>query len=237
MKMSFLSILFLLIGFQLFGGKTYTLTIKVLGRDSNLPIENTRIIAIINDVKKEVGVTNKKGEFVFADLTEKDIKIEIISQTENYRDNTLYFFNPKRVDKEEVIYLRPTYIAEKRAYKVIDDKYGEEKDKISDFEKDTLNFKIAEPKGGLESFRTFINKNLEYPQESIEMGESGMIIVSFVVQKDGQITHVEIKKSVSIYLDEEAIRVIRKSDRWNPATYKGESVKSHVQIPIRFSIN
>jgi protein TonB len=69
------------------------------------------------------------------------------------------------------------------------------------------------------------------------MAESGVVYVAFVVQKDGQITHVEIKKGVSIYLDEEAIRVIRKSDKWNAATYKGEFVKSYVQIPIRFSIN
>lgn len=237
MKISFLTFIFLFVGFQLFGAKTYTLTIKVIGRDSNLPIENARIVTTINDVKKEVGVTNKNGEFVLSGLTEKEIDIKVISQTENYRDNFLNFFNPKRVDQEETIYLRSTYLKEKRAYELIDSSYGQEKSEISEYEKDSINFKMPEPKEGMDAFRKFINQHIEYPQESVEMGESGLVIVSFVIQADGQVTHVKVKKGASIYLDEEAIRIIRKSNKWNAATYKGKPIKSHVQIPITFSLN
>ncbi len=236
MKAAFFCFLFLFSSLQLLGAKTYELKIEVIGRGSNSPIENAKIFTLINNVKTEVGTTNKKGEFTMSDLTEKEFTIEVISQNENYRNNTIYYNNSKRSNDKIVIYLSQTYFQEKIADKQMDDKYDGSFE-VAEYEKDTVNFVMSEPVGGYNALMKFISENLRYPEESLEKGETGRVMIAFIVQADGQITHVTIKKGVSIYLDDEAIRVVRKFPKWTPATYKGQAVRSHILIPLNFSLN
>lgn len=63
------------------------------------------------------------------------------------------------------------------------------------------------------------------------------MIVRFVVERDGQISHVEMPRSVHPLLDAEAIRVVKAMPKWIPGREKGEPVAVHYSLPITFRLN
>ena len=69
-----------------------------------------------------------------------------------------------------------------------------------------------------------------YPCESI----IGRIIVSFVVNENGQVTDPVIKRSLDPILDKEAIRIVKSMPRWIPGESKGKKVKVRYTLPFQF---
>ncbi|MDC0459981.1 energy transducer TonB [Crocinitomicaceae bacterium] len=84
---------------------------------------------------------------------------------------------------------------------------------------------------------TYIYQNVVYPQTSIEMNEQGRVFLSFVVEKDGSITNVVVERGVSVDLDREAKRVLRKMPNWIPAKSGGKLVRFRARLPINFQLN
>ena len=81
----------------------------------------------------------------------------------------------------------------------------------------------------------YLKKTVKYPQESVFFRESGAAWISFVVEIDGSVTDVVVKnKSLSKSLQEEAIRVIKASPKWNPGSKSGELVRSTKNVKINF---
>lgn len=98
--------------------------------------------------------------------------------------------------------------------------------------------KAASFKGGDGALMEFLQTNLNYPNSAINKNWQGRVLVKFVVDTLGHISNVEIQKSSGYpILDEEAIRVIKKTDgKYTPAEINGKKVKSYCQIPILFKI-
>jgi len=88
--------------------------------------------------------------------------------------------------------------------------------------------------GDLNSFRTWVEKNLEYPPVAAENGISGKVYVQFAVNSKGDVVDVKILRSVDSSLDKESIRVIMSSPKWNPAKQGGKAVKQQFVIPLSF---
>ena len=57
-----------------------------------------------------------------------------------------------------------------------------------------------------------------------------------VVEKDGSISKVIVKRGVSRELDAEAVRVVSLMPKWKPATIKGEIVRSYYRLPVHFAL-
>ncbi len=85
-----------------------------------------------------------------------------------------------------------------------------------------------------EYFRQWIQENLRYPQRAAEAGLSGTVIVQFVVEADGSISNVEVVRGVDRSLDEEAVRVIENSPRWEPGYQRDDPVRVRFTFPISF---
>ena len=91
--------------------------------------------------------------------------------------------------------------------------------------------------GGPDSEREllkFVSKNLHYPEQAEEAGISGTVIVSFVINTNGEVTNVRPLNSVHPLLDREAVRVIYKMPPWIPGKQDGKPVKVYFVVPIRF---
>jgi len=100
----------------------------------------------------------------------------------------------------------------------------------------TVFMKNAEFPGGAPGFLRFLNENLKYPKSAIKKDIQGTVIVLFMVTKDGKVTDLEVVQSVDKRLDEEAIRVIRKAPRWEPAIQGGIPVDSYCKQPIVYRL-
>jgi len=92
-------------------------------------------------------------------------------------------------------------------------------------------------KGGIEGFSKYLSGSIHYPSYEREHNIQGRVIISFVVEKDGKTVDAKVVKSVSLGLDQEAMRVINNSPRWVPGTMFGKPVRIMYSVPISFSLN
>lgn len=88
------------------------------------------------------------------------------------------------------------------------------------------------------SWPQFLKSNLSYPEESRVFNEEGTIYLSFVVDKNGGISNVEVLpgSAKSKALQKEALRVLKSSPKWKPAIHEGEKVKSLKKVQINFKL-
>ena len=84
--------------------------------------------------------------------------------------------------------------------------------------------------------KTWVYKYLRYPQEAVSEGIQGRVSVSFIVEKDGSVTHVEVDTGVDPRLDAEAVRVVSVSPKWIPGKIAGRSVRTRLVLPIDFRL-
>ncbi len=91
-------------------------------------------------------------------------------------------------------------------------------------------------KGGLKAFYRYLGAKIIYPSDEREKNIQGTVVIGFVVEKDGKLSDFKILNSVSSGLDNEALRVMRNSSLWIPATEFGRNVRVYYQIPISFSL-
>lgn len=87
--------------------------------------------------------------------------------------------------------------------------------------------------GGESGLKEFISRNLRYP----ETGESliGKVYVEFTVDTLGYVKDVEIKRGLTPFADQEAIRVV-KMLTFNPGTNYGLPVATKMILPISFTL-
>jgi periplasmic protein TonB len=85
--------------------------------------------------------------------------------------------------------------------------------------------------GGLEEFRNWVQKRTVYPVAAQDNGIQGKVYLSFIVERDGSVSHVTIVKGVDKLLDDEAIKAIMASPKWTPGLQRGRPVR------VRFTIN
>ncbi len=82
----------------------------------------------------------------------------------------------------------------------------------------------------------FVGENFVYSEAARQLKIQGRVIVQFVVEKDGQVSNVELLRGVDPWLDEEAIRVIRSLPNIQPASQRGKSVRMSFVVPIKIEL-
>jgi protein TonB len=102
------------------------------------------------------------------------------------------------------------------------------------FETPTIDAKFQ---GDYPAMMKFIGQNLNYPQEAINLHEFGVVYVSFVVEKNGEITNVAAVNKVAPSLEKEAIRLVRSFPTWIPGEVNLQKVRTRVRLPIRFELH
>jgi TonB family protein len=90
--------------------------------------------------------------------------------------------------------------------------------------------------GGLKEFYKYLEKNVHYPSVAVKSRTQGKVIVTFVVEKNGTIGNVKVKKGGSKEIDAEAVRVLKNSPKWMPGTQDGKPVGVIYSIPIDFEV-
>ena len=90
--------------------------------------------------------------------------------------------------------------------------------------------------GGNAALQRFIGNNVNYPQEAIDMGLQGKVVVKFVVNEKGKAVRPEVLKKVSPELDQAAIDVVNKLPLFTPGEQAGKKVKVWYIVPIDFKL-
>ena len=62
------------------------------------------------------------------------------------------------------------------------------------------------------------------------------VMIQFVVDKEGNVSDIRALTNIGYGLEEEAIRVIKKATKWEPAIQNGYKVKAYRRQPITFEV-
>ena len=81
-------------------------------------------------------------------------------------------------------------------------------------------------------------KNIVYPEKEKSFQIEGTLFVSFVVEKDGSVTEVQIIREVEEGkgFNSTAINAVKNLKKFSPAKMNGNPVRLRMTIPIKFSL-
>lgn len=94
--------------------------------------------------------------------------------------------------------------------------------------------KMPEFPGGSDTLYQWINHHLKYPKAALEEDRFGTVFCSFIVQKDGRITDINVRKSNYSDFDNEALRLLKLMPEWIPGRCNGALVDVKINFPIKF---
>jgi len=87
----------------------------------------------------------------------------------------------------------------------------------------------------------FIGQEIIYPKKARKNNVSGMVVVRFVIDKDGSIDDVEIVRDIGKGCGAEAARVVKlmneRGIQWIPGKHHGENVRVQFNLPVQFAFN
>jgi antitoxin component YwqK of YwqJK toxin-antitoxin module len=84
--------------------------------------------------------------------------------------------------------------------------------------------------GGIRAWSLYISKNVRYPSKAVDNNIEAIVRVQFIIDKEGKVSEVEALGNVDKLLAEEAVKLIRKSPKWEPAIQLNKPViYRHIQ--------
>jgi len=95
---------------------------------------------------------------------------------------------------------------------------------------------MAEPQGGRNAFKRYLEEQLQYPEQALENQVRGKVTVQFTVQPNGQLSDFQILKGLGYGCDEEVIRLIKEGPSWVPSKKNNRPVKEKVKIRLNFNL-
>ncbi|MBP3943493.1 TonB family protein [Sphingobacteriaceae bacterium WQ 2009] len=92
-----------------------------------------------------------------------------------------------------------------------------------------------EPPGGMKAFMGWVGSNYSYPNAALEQGVNGVVEVAFVVEKDGSLTDINVKRDLSYGTGQAAVALLKKAKKWKPGIQNGRPVRVAYTLPIRLN--
>ncbi|MDY5968873.1 MAG: TonB family protein [Bacteroidales bacterium] len=92
--------------------------------------------------------------------------------------------------------------------------------------------------GGEEALQAFLSSHLRYPEKASAEGIQGDVVVSFVVDTNGAISDIRIRKDIGGGCAPEAVRVVAEMPSWKPArNLQGKAIRAEAVVRVRFAID
>ena len=114
---------------------------------------------------------------------------------------------------------------------------GESQDSIGNiYTYDATNFEVQpEYPDGMQALRAYIAANYVYPKEAITNRVNGTVKVSFVINKNGEMTDLKVDEDLGYGTGEAALQILRKARKWSPGLQRGIPVRVAYNLPIRLN--
>jgi periplasmic protein TonB len=83
-------------------------------------------------------------------------------------------------------------------------------------------------------FHIWFQEQFKYPSEMKDRNIKKVVVI-FMVDKEGNVTQVNVKNCPNELLAQEISRVMRSSPRWNPAQRGGRNTNHYFQLPVNIN--
>jgi len=136
----------------------------------------------------------------------------------------LVVMQPDMATLNEVVIL--DYAAEKEAYPAA------AVQKVQP-DKEESNYNGAEPEGGLEAFKMYIEEQIRFPAVD-SASKREVVVLKFTVMMDGSVSNFQTLRSPGEAFKEEAIRLLQEGPLWKPARNESGITEDVVRMRIVF---
>ena len=184
-----------------------------------------------NDTKNGLWkiVDNERGIIINCEMLNDTLSSSIeyyrygkLIASQNKNGNLIFYKNNERIYAKLIRENKTSHIVKEN---------GEELDS----ETSKLFFQSSEVKpifyGGNEALRYALLNNIDKAKTKNHYGK---VIVKFVINNDGIIESAEVAESDDVFLNEEAIRIVKSLPRWQPGFQHGNFIKCIFTIPMNF---
>lgn len=89
--------------------------------------------------------------------------------------------------------------------------------------------------GGINLFYEIFKSEYKIPKKLKR--STGVIKMSFVIEKDGKLNEIKIIEDLGFQSGEEASRILEKSIKWTPGETFGKKVRTYYNLPITFGLD
>lgn len=99
------------------------------------------------------------------------------------------------------------------------------------------SYSSAKPEGGNKAYKRYLEENLKYPEAAETSEIEGTVVLELIINSQGQISNITIKKSLGYGCDQEAIRLVREGPKWEAAEKDGITVEDKLRVRIKFKLD
>lgn len=82
----------------------------------------------------------------------------------------------------------------------------------------------------------YMADNVKYPAEARESDIEGLVVIEFVIGKDGKVRDMRVVKDIGGGCGEEALRVVSGMQAWSPGIRNNQPVSVIYRLPVRFRL-
>jgi TonB family protein len=100
-------------------------------------------------------------------------------------------------------------------------------------EKEENKYNSAEPEGGLDAFKMYIEEQIRFPAGDTS-NMKGVVVLTFHVEADGTLSNIQTLRSPGEPFTEEAIRLLKEGPAWKPARNESGPADEVVRMRIIF---
>ena len=92
--------------------------------------------------------------------------------------------------------------------------------------------------GGDDGWRSFLSQNLNPTVPVVKGAPAGKytVLVQFVVDQTGKVVDIQPLTALGYGMEEEVVRMLKRSPRWKPARLNGEAVNVYRKQPVSFEV-
>ena len=92
--------------------------------------------------------------------------------------------------------------------------------------------------GGQQAWIRYLQKNLDAnaPVDNGAAPGTYQVVVKFIVSKDGSISDVNAETKYGFGMEDEAVKIIQRGPKWEPALQNGRNVNAYRRQPITFIV-
>lgn len=88
--------------------------------------------------------------------------------------------------------------------------------------------------GGEQALMKYINDNLTYPQDALDAGMQGQVVVQFAIDTSGKVVNTRIKEGLSHSCDSVVLTIVRSMPNWIPVNKN--RISDIFTLPIHFKL-
>lgn len=77
---------------------------------------------------------------------------------------------------------------------------------------------------------------VKHLNQAREGGIEGVVIMQFVINKEGEIEDVKVLNGISLEIKRESLNLLKKMPKWTPGTHNEKPAKVRYTLPIQFRL-